>query len=120
MSAEKAYSTDSNMLGATHEAKDLEHLEDVYKRQGGGGLIALPAYLIAGVPAHLALGTNKLSSAMGTVVSAFRLWRAGVKGSSSGPSCKISSPPLHEYTMKKIKVSPIYFNISFIFSYFLF
>lgn len=27
MSAEKAYSTDSNMLGATHEAKDLEHLK---------------------------------------------------------------------------------------------
>ena len=26
MSTEKAYSTDSNMLGATHEAKDLEHL----------------------------------------------------------------------------------------------
>jgi argininosuccinate synthase len=26
MSAEKAYSTDSNMLGATHEAKDLENL----------------------------------------------------------------------------------------------
>jgi argininosuccinate synthase len=26
MSAEKAYSTDSNMLGATHEAKNLEHL----------------------------------------------------------------------------------------------
>ena len=27
MSAEKAYSTDSNMLGATHEAKDLESLD---------------------------------------------------------------------------------------------
>ena len=27
MPAEKAYSTDSNMLGATHEAKDLEQLE---------------------------------------------------------------------------------------------
>src|SRR5262249_60526183 len=26
MRVEKAYSTDSNMLGATHEAKDLEHL----------------------------------------------------------------------------------------------
>ena len=26
MSADRAYSTDSNMLGATHEAKDLEHL----------------------------------------------------------------------------------------------
>jgi len=27
MGVEKAYSTDSNMLGATHEAKDLEHLD---------------------------------------------------------------------------------------------
>src|SRR5262249_41871369 len=27
MSAEKAYSTDSNLLGATHEAKDLEQLD---------------------------------------------------------------------------------------------
>lgn len=27
MSADKAYSTDSNMLGATHEAKDLEYLD---------------------------------------------------------------------------------------------
>ena len=27
MSAEKAYSTDSNILGATHEAKDLELLD---------------------------------------------------------------------------------------------
>jgi len=27
MSVEKAYSTDSNILGATHEAKDLEHLD---------------------------------------------------------------------------------------------
>jgi argininosuccinate synthase len=28
MSTEKAYSTDSNILGATHEAKDLEHLNN--------------------------------------------------------------------------------------------
>src|SRR3954470_2648722 len=31
MSAEKAYSTDSNMLGATHEAKDLEQLNSGIK-----------------------------------------------------------------------------------------
>src|SRR5438552_11709985 len=31
MSTEKAYSTDSNMLGATHEAKDLEHLDSGIK-----------------------------------------------------------------------------------------
>ena len=44
MSAEKAYSTDSNMLGATHEAKDLEQLEhrhhdrrpDHGRRRSGG------------------------------------------------------------------------------------
>lgn len=33
---------------------------------GGGGLIALPAYLFAGVPIHVAMGTNKLSSSIGT------------------------------------------------------
>ena len=31
MSAEKAYSTDSNILGATHEAKDLERLDSSMK-----------------------------------------------------------------------------------------
>ncbi len=31
MSVEKAYSTDSNLLGATHEAKDLEHLNSGIK-----------------------------------------------------------------------------------------
>lgn len=36
---------------------------------GGGGLISLPAYLIAGVPTHMALGTNKMSSMMGTAIA---------------------------------------------------
>src|SRR5260370_14904426 len=31
MRAEKAYSTDSNILGATHEAKDLEQLDSGIK-----------------------------------------------------------------------------------------
>ena len=31
---------------------------------GGGGLISLPAYLLAGLPTHAAIATNKLSSAM--------------------------------------------------------
>ena len=44
---------------------------------GGGGLITLPGYLIAGVPPHLAIGTNKLSSAMGMCISTVRLWRGG-------------------------------------------
>ena len=42
---------------------------------GGGGLISLPAYFFAGLPAHMAIATNKLSSSVGTLVSAFRFWR---------------------------------------------
>ena len=42
---------------------------------GGGGLIMMPALLSAGLPPHLALGTNKLQSAMGTGMSA-RTYRA--------------------------------------------
>jgi uncharacterized membrane protein YfcA len=37
---------------------------------GGGGLIALPAYLFAGLPPHYAMGTNKVASCLGTAVSA--------------------------------------------------
>lgn len=40
---------------------------------GGGGLISLPAYLFAGLPAHAAVGTNKLSSSCGTTVVTIRL-----------------------------------------------
>ena len=36
---------------------------------GGGGLISLPAYLIAGLPAHLASGTNKMSAVFGTALA---------------------------------------------------
>ncbi len=40
---------------------------------GGGGLVSLPAYLLAGVPIHNAIATNKLSSAVGTAISTARL-----------------------------------------------
>lgn len=39
---------------------------------GGGGLISLPAYLLAGLPPHNAIATNKLSSCIGTVASTGR------------------------------------------------
>lgn len=43
---------------------------------GGGGLISLPAYWSAGIPAHMALGTNKFSSCSGTIFSTARFFRA--------------------------------------------
>lgn len=44
---------------------------------GGGGLISLPAYLFAGLPPHIALGTNKMSSSLGTALATFRFARSG-------------------------------------------
>lgn len=44
---------------------------------GGGGLISLPAYLIAGVPTHVAIATNKLSSSMGTAVATWHYAHSG-------------------------------------------
>lgn len=44
---------------------------------GGGGLIALPAYLVAGLPPHLASATNKCSSVFGTTVSTLRFLKEG-------------------------------------------
>lgn len=44
---------------------------------GGGGLISLPAYMMTGMPIHFAIGTNKLSSAMGTTVSTLQFARSG-------------------------------------------
>lgn len=45
---------------------------------GGGGLISLPAYLIAGLPPHAAVATNKLSSACGTTLATCRFIRNGL------------------------------------------
>ncbi len=44
---------------------------------GGGGLISLPAYLLAGLPIHTAYGTNKLSATCGTAVSVWRYRKGG-------------------------------------------
>jgi len=45
---------------------------------GGGGLISLPAYLLAGVPVHQAIATNKLSSACGTGLATARFIKNGL------------------------------------------
>ena len=44
---------------------------------GGGGIISLPAYLMAGIPAHLAAGTNKVVNGTGTLVAALKYFRSG-------------------------------------------
>lgn len=43
---------------------------------GGGGLISLPTYMAVGLPPKLALGTNKLGSSAGTLISTIRFVKA--------------------------------------------
>ena len=54
---------------------------------GGGGIISVPTYLLAGLPAHYALGTNKLSAGLGSLASTGRYikngyvdWKLGIPG----------------------------------------
>lgn len=44
---------------------------------GGGGLLSLPAFLLAGLPPHMALATNKFSSSIGTTASTARFFFQG-------------------------------------------
>lgn len=43
---------------------------------GGGGLISLPAYYLAGLPPTLAAGTNKLSACFGSLSATIRFLRS--------------------------------------------
>lgn len=45
---------------------------------GGGGLVTVPALLAAGLPPHMALGTNKGQSVFGSLAAMFRYSRAGL------------------------------------------
>ena len=44
---------------------------------GGGGLISLPAYIFAGVPIHVAYGTNKFANCIGTSVASMKFFKSG-------------------------------------------
>ena len=44
---------------------------------GGGGTISLPALMLAGLPTHVALGTNKMCMSMGTAVAVYRYGKSG-------------------------------------------
>ena len=60
---------------------------------GGGGLITLPAYLMAGIPAHLAMGTNKVVNGTGTALASFAAARSCCVPPSSRGSARCSARP---------------------------
>jgi uncharacterized membrane protein YfcA len=74
---------------------------------GGGGLITFPALVAAGLPPHLALGTNKGQAVSGAISSAVAFWRGdglhrdraavafacGLAGSVLGAFAVLAVPP---------------------------
>lgn len=44
---------------------------------GGGGIISLPAYIFAGVPIHIAYGTNKFANCIGTCTASIKFFKSG-------------------------------------------
>lgn len=42
---------------------------------GGGGLLTVPALLSTGMPVHIVLGTNKLSSTFGTAIASYTFYK---------------------------------------------
>lgn len=44
---------------------------------GGGGIITLPAYMLAGLPVHTASGTNKLVAVFGSITSSYGYLKSG-------------------------------------------
>ena len=45
---------------------------------GGGGLLTIPALLMAGLPPHLVLGTNKLCATFGSATASLAFYRKGL------------------------------------------
>lgn len=79
---------------------------------GGGGLISLPAYILAGVPVHFAIGTNKMSSSMGTAISTYRYAKNGyikLKLAVCSAICALIGSPLGATI--SLKIDDFYFKI---------
>ena len=73
---------------------------------GGGGLISLPAFILAGIPVHFAIGTNKMSASMGTVISTYRYAKNGyikLKLAACSAICALIGSPLGAMISLKIE-----------------
>ncbi len=83
---------------------------------GGGGIISLPTYLLAGLPAHIALGTNKLSSCIGTVASTVRYIKNGyVDWLLAVPSIALALIGAHFGTRLQLAVDEQYLKLMLLF-----
>ena len=45
---------------------------------GGAGFVTAPSLLLVGMPPHMALGTGKLATSIGSLVALWTFWRGGL------------------------------------------
>ena len=45
---------------------------------GGAGFVTAPSLLLIGMPPHMALGTGKLATSIGSVVALWTFWRSNL------------------------------------------
>lgn len=79
---------------------------------GGGGLISLPAYFMGGLPVHYVLGTNKLSSSMGTAITTWKFARRGWiewRPAAGGAACALAGSSIGAHAA--LYMDPAYFKI---------
>ena len=65
---------------------------------GGAGFVTAPSLLLIGMPPHMALGTGKLATSIGSVVALWTFWRSNLildvykrqarRFSLEGPCCR--------------------------------
>ena len=76
---------------------------------GGGGIISVPTYLLAGLPMHVALGTNKLSAGLGSLASTGRYIKSGYVDWKLGvPSIVLALVGSHFGTKLQLMIDEVY------------
>ena len=74
---------------------------------GGGGIISIPAYFVAGLPTRLALGTNKLVAFCGTSLSAYKYMKDPVVVTIKNKEVEIILDEIE----KLLNIGPAYYDI---------
>ena len=67
---------------------------------GGGGIISLPTYLIAGMPMHFALGTGKLTAKKGLKTGTYKV------------KVKLTAPASESYEAAKAKTIKVEIKVA--------
>lgn len=78
---------------------------------GGGGLIALPAYIMGGLPIHYVIGTSKFSSSLGTALATWKFAQSGYvpwRAALCGAACALVGSAIGANIA--LRVDPVWFK----------